>query len=43
MKLYPPGGGEPIEPHPTKIEEMKEKGWTEKPIKVKEEVKNGKS
>lgn len=29
IKLYPPGGGMPIIPHPTKIEEMKRKGWTE--------------
>jgi len=27
MKLYPPKGGEPITPHPSKIDEMIEKGW----------------
>lgn len=30
--LYPPDGGEGVIPHPTKIEEMKNKGWVEKPV-----------
>jgi len=28
--LYPPNGGEGVIPHPSKIEEMKAKGWAEK-------------
>jgi len=28
--LYPPNGGEGVIPHPSKIEEMKNAGWTEK-------------
>jgi hypothetical protein len=28
--LYPPTGGEGVIPHPSKIEEMKAKGWSEK-------------
>ena len=35
IKLYPPGGGTPIIPHPTKIDGMKAKGWTESPAKAK--------
>lgn len=35
IKLYPPKGkGDPIIPHPSKVEEMKEKGWREKPSKT---------
>ena len=46
--LYPPNGGKDgVTPHPSKIEEMKAKGWTEKSeTKSKETVKekgNGKS
>ncbi len=46
--LYPPNGGkEGVIPHPSKIEEMKAKGWTEKVkpvIKSKsKEQDNGKS
>lgn len=33
IKLYPPGGGEPVTPHPSKVNEMKSYGWTEKPAK----------
>lgn len=33
VKMYPPNGGEPIIPHPTKIEEYKAKGWTFEPPK----------
>jgi hypothetical protein len=28
--LYPPNGGEGVTPHPSKIEEMKGYGWTDK-------------
>ena len=47
--LYPPNGeSKGVIPHPSKIEEMKAKGWTEKskPIIKKsklEEKSNGKS
>ncbi len=44
--LYPPNGGNKgVTPHPSKVEEMKAKGWAEKPetkSKVKEKD-NGKS
>ena len=44
--LYPPSGGkEGVTPHPSKIEEMKAKGWAEKSktkTKVKEQ-EDGKS
>jgi hypothetical protein len=44
--LYPPDGGkEGVTPHPSKVEEMKAKGWTvksETKLKVKEKD-NGKS
>ncbi len=46
VMLYPPDGGEGVIPHPSKIEEMKEKGWVEKPVIKKqksEEKSNGKS
>ncbi len=35
MKLYPPQGGEPITPHPSKVDEMIAKGWLKenKPVK----------
>lgn len=40
IKLYPPNGkGDPIIPHHAKVEEMKEKGWTEKQAKVKRSAK----
>lgn len=35
IKLYPPGGGEPVTPHPAHVETMKANGWTEKPAKQK--------
>lgn len=35
VKLYPPNGGEPIIPHPTKVEEMIAQGWTREPKKAK--------
>ena len=28
IKVYPPKGGAPITPHPSKVDEMLEKGWT---------------
>ena len=28
IKVYPPKGGAPITPHPSKIDEMLQKGWT---------------
>jgi hypothetical protein len=38
--LYPPGGGEPITFHPSKIDEMLSKGWTfENQTKAKSKVK----
>lgn len=43
VKMYPPGGGDPIIPHPTKIADYESKGWTfepkkpAKPVKPKEE------
>ena len=44
--LYPPNGGEGVTPHPSKIEEMKANGWTDKSVsknvKVKEK-EDGKS
>ena len=46
IKLYPPTGGEGVIPHPSKIEEMKKKGWVEKPVIVKQKSEgksNGKS
>lgn len=36
--LYPPGGGEPVEAHPTQVERMKETGWTEDPPKQKPQI-----
>lgn len=35
IKLYPPGGGAPVIPHPAKVEQMKRNGWVEKPAKPK--------
>lgn len=35
VKLYPPGGGEPVIPHPSQVENMKANGWSEKPAKPK--------
>jgi hypothetical protein len=38
--LYPPNGGlEGVIPHPTKIEAMKKKGWTEEQS-VNKEIKS---
>ena len=38
--LYPPSGGkEGVTPHPSKIEEMKAKGWVEKSDNKKVKVK----
>lgn len=34
IKLYPPGGGAPVVPHPAKVDEMKDKGWTTEPVKT---------
>jgi len=28
VKVYPPGGGTPVTPHPSRLDEMLEKGWT---------------
>jgi len=39
IKLYPPGGGEPVTPHPSMVESMKANGWTEKQQKQVKEVK----
>jgi len=40
VKLYPPCGGLPIIPHPTKIDQMIAKGWkTEPPRKAKPKSK----
>lgn len=42
IKVYPPGGGEPVTPHPAKLDEMLSKGWTlepEKPASVKTKTK----
>jgi len=44
IKVYPPGGGVPVTPHPTKVDEMLEKGWTlenteKAPVKSKKVTK----
>jgi len=42
--LYPPNGGKDgVTPHPSKVEEMKAKGWVEKNTKKKKikEIDNG--
>lgn len=39
IKLYPPAGGDPVIPHPAKVEEMKAKGYTEKDPKAKQPKK----
>ncbi len=39
--LYPPAGGDPVKAHPSKVEEMKNSGWTESPKSTK--TPNGKS
>lgn len=39
IKLYPPGGGEPVIPHPSMVEAMKANGWTEKQVKQPKEEK----
>jgi len=41
MKMYKTGT-DPIDVHPAKIEEMKRKGWSEKPIEVKSSSKTKK-
>jgi len=28
VKVYPPGGGTPVTPHPSRLDEMLKKGWT---------------
>lgn len=28
VKVYPPGGGIPVTPHPSRLDEMLKKGWT---------------
>lgn len=28
VKVYPPGGGTPVTPHPSRLDEMLSKGWT---------------
>jgi hypothetical protein len=38
MKMFKKGT-DPIDVHPAKIEEMKRKGWSEKPIEVKSSSK----
>ena len=38
MKMYLQGT-DPIDVHPAKVEEMKKKGWSEKPIEVKSSSK----
>jgi len=35
MKLYHKDASEPISVHPDRVEEMKRKGWKEKPTKAK--------
>jgi len=39
IELYPPGGGAPVTPHPSKIELMKSYGWREKPAKKPKQQK----
>jgi len=43
VTLYPPEGGEGVIPHPSKVEEMKAKGWVLKPITKNKEKDDGKS
>ena len=38
MKMFKKGT-DPIDVHPAKVEEMKRKGWSEKPIEVKSSSK----
>ena len=33
VELYPPNGGMPVIPHPTKVDEYLAKGWTTEPPK----------
>lgn len=33
--LYPPDGGDAVKPHPSKVEQMKNAGWSEAPANVK--------
>lgn len=33
--LYPPNGGDPVKAHPSKVDEMKNAGWTKSPAKAK--------
>ena len=32
IELYPPNGGAPIIPHPSRVKQMMDQGWTEKQI-----------
>jgi|TARA_R110000803_G_scaffold115665_1_gene184179 hypothetical protein len=46
VKLYPPSGGSDyIIPHPSKVEQMKQNGWVEKPVTktMSKEKSHGKS
>ena len=46
IKLYPPKGGEPVIPHPSKVDEMMANGWVVKQPVVKtmsKEKSDGKS
>lgn len=40
MKLYPPKGGEPIIAHPTQVEYLVSKGWSETAPKTKAKPKS---
>jgi len=42
VKLYPPGGGEPVTPHPSRIETMKANGWKEEQPKQPKQPKEDK-
>ena len=42
LEMYPPKGKVPVFVHPSRVEQMKEQGWTDKPVKktkIKPEVK----
>lgn len=45
VALYPPNGGDPVYPHPSKVDQMIANGWRDKAPKqkteTKEEVSNG--
>lgn len=38
--LFPPAGGEPIQAHPTRVEYLKSKGWSETKPKAKAKSKS---